>query len=1022
MVITATLVAVMMPALFGGVEPVAVADPGNHYHFDDDTNEQHVTHQDPGNLSTGSTTVDDGTGNADPDSPHIPYIIPGGLIPGWNFGYGDLLDQTPCVDYDTVVGMVPDGICADYDGYAYGYNINNNLENQRVCFSELREDPEPSVYFIENRKVPVNTTLTLTQALVLGLPNPNVFGEPLDDAITQYNADRTVDIGGVQTADAAYEVATIPDYSNTGYVNLRGSLVQYYDWPYTAYPPDMGNGKIHPIRMRWSEDVMGMDRTDTWTWTWTWTVDVYNTYDTCYPYPDPPGGEWCGTVRGAYQFSYNTTTSRSASAETPTHTQANPPLGPGLSPWNYFNALWLRTNNEPAPSQPAAPNRRVPCSGTSCSSSLDSTDVTYQKGAPSWFDARTDWDYLPAFWKVYQEYGIRDRTEQGNAEHITQLSNQGVDWLDPARAEDYQITYFLCEAARNGGVFEAWEVGVPFPRLGPSSWTFTTADNAVAGNYLLPPDPQSIPGMHTALHTPGAQSAPPVHVPVPLFDVGSGVNLNPPTPDGEWWATVGTIDDEMDCVNATVPICLAKATRPWRAIWYIEAPPSASVFTTGGQIPSTHPRTPSDVRACYYSNSATANLLDDIPVESSSSGGEYQVAVPVPAGAGSMMHTLPGLSDNAKIEWLTDWLYGTGSNLARAYGQDQVDPDRYCWYKWYQAQNDLDGFEGVLAVEWLTTLYIGVPSDPFAYCQGGVQGIHDGINANPRHGNVDGGPYNCHYGRNANYYAPLNYWKAVADNWNDTTPGSPSASLFWFGRQIPEFSNCHVGSARLDNMEQPFDWFLQAATIIVENEQEAGSSNREAMHPLGSGNSPNSIGNSVHTGRTPGLLPSNPALQPGSSLSNNWWRGNSSSAVGTPQNQATTLNNPMFSTPPPDDSGLLAQTNAWRKYQPQVTPLTYPTSLSVPSGHPECNPVPVTVKSLPCQSWSSGACRASTKSWWKMFNYQVDSSGSPVISGGRPVPSNTTPPTESPNSNLWAWWSQGVGEVRHQTFPIPVDP
>ena len=615
--------------------------------------------------------------------------------------------------------------------------------------------------------------------------------------------------------------------------------------------------------------------------------------------------------------------------------------------------------------------------------------------------ARTDAALLPAFWKIYEEFGTFKENTTGTPETIAQLKKQGVSWLDVTRAEDYTLSNYDCISARNGADFLVWKVAVPFPRLPGRPWSFMNADSAVVGDYLLPPDPQSIPGMHTASVGLDPRAAPPVHVPMPMFDVGSGVDLSPPAPDGNWWATVGSIDDEIDCVNASVPICLAKAMRPWRAIWYVEPPPV-------GTIDPTTPRVPSDVRVCYYSDSETYSLLADSPREQTNTSGHYQVVLDTPPGNRSMMHTLPDLTPGDLEGWLTHWLYGTGSNLARAYGQDQVDPDRYCWYKWYQAQNDVDGFEGVLSVEWLATIYIGVPSDIYAYCQGGVPGNYDGFGPHPRQLSLDGGSYDCDYNRNANPDAPKDYWQAVATDFN--APGNPSGALNWFGDSVNRFSWCHVGSERLNDMERPFDWFLQAATVIVENEQEAGPSNREAMHPLGSSLSLTGPPHITRSGRSP--------APPGSSLSNSWWRGDSSSAVGTPQNQGTTLNNPMFSTPLPDDSGLLAHTNAWRKYQSHVTALTYPTSLSDTAGHPDCNRVPVTVKSLPCQSWSGGACRASSKSWWDMFNYQVDANGNPVISGGRPVPSAT----ESPNSDLWAWWSQQVAEVRHQTFPIPVDP
>lgn len=986
----AVMVALIMP-LFPAVPNIPTAAADNV--------EGHEANPDPQaylGASNSGTVEDDGTGNAHTESVYVPAksgISPGQLIAGWSFGPGEVLAYTPCVGYGEVAGRVPENICASYDGYTHGFNINNNLENQRVCFSELSEDPQPSKYFIaHNLNDDVVPPMNAMLAFQLGLFYPPPFGEDLGDAIGQYNRDRLYDITGPDLAHESYEVATIPNYSSTGLINLRGGMIEYYDWPYTAYPPDGGNGKVHPTRLRWSKPVMGMQKEDEWEWTWWWRVTIYDTREHCVTDLLPPYTETCWDVRGVALYSYTATTGRSAYNSTPVIKVGSPPEPPGQYPYVYYNAVYERTALYPIP-QPRAPRIDVYCDSLSCGSSRFATNITHYPGTPQELDAGPDVAWLPSFWKVYQEFGTSlGPAVQATAEHITQLKNQGINWLDDTRATEYQINYFDCKSARNGRVFKAWKVGVPFPRLAPKPWDFTTADNAVVGDYLLPPNPQSLPGLHTASVPLDPMAAIPVHIPVPLFDIGSGININPPgpgrvsTPDGNWWATVGSIADETDCLDASVPICLAKATRPWRAIWYIEPPPDPSVLTPTGQVPASHPRTPTDVRICYYSDSDTSPFLGDDHIEQDLGSSDYQVAVRRDPDHRAMMHTLLGMSTSnpsAVGTWLTSWLYGTGAVKSRHLGQDQVNPDRYCWYQWYQAQNDTDGFGGILAVEWLTTVYIGVPSEPFNYCQGGVYGTHDGYNPNRTQGNLDGGSYECVYNTNRNPDAAIEYWKAVAKDWN--LPGDPSATLTWLGDPVDRFSTCRVGSRWLDDTPQSYDWFLQTATIIVENEQETGLYGREPMHPLGTPNDGRTI-------RSPSTPPS--------TLSANWWQSTSSTGVGAPQTGTA-----------------LAHNNMHRRYLAHVAALTYPTSLSDTGGHDDCDRVPLTVKSLPCRTWHSGAC--STKDWWGMFNYQVDSAGQPVLdSQGKLQPS----PTPSPNSNLWAWWSQQVSELRAQITPVPIDP
>ena len=1004
----AVIAGLVMPVFPSDAEP-ALANPGDHYHDDPDTLEGHTTQSGTGHLVAGWVTTDIGTGTADPDSPYVTPRPALDVIARWNNStHTEELGEVPCVGFDTIGGLVPENICASYDGYVFGWQVNNHLRNQRVCFDTIGEDPEPSIYYVKdvdisNRDDELSPS-DATELLINGVGYPAPYGEPLTDAVRHFNRDRNPDIGGVEPADRLYDVATIPNYvPRRGVIPIVNWSVDYYHWPYTAYPPDMGNGVIWPTERVWSDDLLGMDRTDRWTWQWRYVVTRYEREWECVPNPTPldPDNMDCRWVVGDVRSGYprNVTLRASAWNSTPVFTEGDPPLGPGRDPGDYFSAIWTRTDNEPIP-RPPAPSRRSPnCTSPYCTSSYIGANVIYDKGSVDWFDAGTVTVGLPAFWKVWQEWGTHEQDDPASEELITQLANQGVGGLDPTRGKEYQISYYTCEVARNGEVIEAWVVGLPFPRLAPSIWTFTTADNAVVGDYVLPPDPQSPPGLRTANADPPMQAAPPVHVPVPLYDIGSGMNLHPPSPDGGWWATVGTIDDETDCLNAGVRICLAKALRPWRAVWYIEPPPPVSVITSTGLIPTTHPRAPSDVRVCYYTDDgALPGVLSDQPREGSGSGSGYEVSVPVPGNAGAMIHALhsAGLAD--KRSWLTDWLYGSGPNLARAYGQDQVDPDRYCWYKWYQAQNDSDGFEGVLAVEWLATLYIGVPSDPYAYCQGGVKGSHPGVTADPTPFNFIGpGLYNCHFNGNANFYSPRNYWKAVAENWNDPRPGSPSASLFWYGDRIDRFSYCRVGSGVAGRHGTPVR--LVPASRHDHRRERTRSRSRRAGSPCTPW-APATAGSAAPRGgaaprlccrtRTPYRRVPNPAERcpttGGEATAPRRWE-----PPRTRQQTSTTLSVPRPGSPRCPARRLrepCRTPNRGANTNPTSPRLEYPigTTLAGTGGHRDCDQVPVTVKSLPCQSWTGGACRSTTRNWWDMFHYQVDAQGNPVIVDGEPAP------------------------------------
>ena len=561
----------------------------------------------------------------------------------------------------------------------------------------------------------------------------------------------------------------------------------------------------------------------------------------------------------------------------------------------------------------------------------------------------------------------------------------GIGWID-LNYEDYKVDYFDCYSTRNGGWDRSWRVAVPYPRKVPTSVDGRPgrSDSALVKTPVLEPHPQSISGMFTDSRTPRSDSAPPVHVPIPIFDIGSGVKDNPIAPDGNWWAVVRSIPPTQDpvtlqweyinCVDVGgIPVCLAEAYRPWRAIWYIEPPPDDVTAT-----PQPDP-TPRDVRVCAYSTSSTHSLLADQSHEQANWSHPYQVAVDTYLPDAAMMHTLRDSRvpyPSHLFDWLEDWLYGTGSNLARSRGQDQVDPDRYCWYKWFQAHNTFDGadgYRGVLAVEWLATFYLGVPWDPNLYCVTG--NAHPGIPPGPP-GSGSSATFTCSNSLDTRSDVAYRFFRMAAADWNE--PGLPSFNTSFMKQPVDGVYQCYVGREHLSpTMDQSFEWFLQGAAILYDNSQDPTT--HELMHPLGGGRTPATT-----------LTDTAPA--------SNWWRG--ALLPLDPGDPMPTL--PRVATPQ-NLASALASNDPDRLYLPGVTELEYPRRLSGTNSthNPGCKDIPVWRIGIPCTQWTSaGVC--SNEKWYTLFGEN---------SLGNDIP-----------GELWAWWGQQIGEVRHQTFPVEVDP
>ena len=500
----------------------------------------------------------------------------------------------------------------------------------------------------------------------------------------------------------------------------------------------------------------------------------------------------------------------------------NTPLSEGQPAGNY--AQWLKDevqdrNYMPlfTPATPTPLDLGCFSGYQNCSQTASHSLTVEREKTPEARSPYTEGTNVPAFWTMFENWGthvetLRQDQDEGVINDLTTVKKQGVKWLDltqdPAATPQklYSMSYFNCQIARNGGTLWAWKVGVPFPRYPGANRDLSDYTDAIVGAPIEPPEPQSLPGLKNEISESSqwnAQQAIPVHIPVPLYDIGSGASAGTTaSPDGNWWATVGSIPDEADCAQmGFVPVCLAQTARPWRAIWYIEPPPTNPL--------AAFDPTPRDVRVCGYSTSSLS-FLNDTPREIDTAASHYQVDADTRIGdRGSMMHRLDrartGTATTAIRTWLQKWLYGTGTVQSRHRGQDQQNPDRYCWYQWNQAQNRDDGFEGIMSVEWLTAFYIGVPEGPRPYCALG--GVQWGAAAVPTQDTPhDPDDYNCSVNLNFDPAVGIDWFEMAAADWNDPSPVSPSVYVEWLERPVNDVSTCYMGVRQIQGMNRPFHW------------------------------------------------------------------------------------------------------------------------------------------------------------------------------------------------------------------------
>ena len=993
----AAVMVVMFTAMFANVEPVISQDPS------DAATANHT--------SGDGETTDERIGYGDTNTGWIPDHA--------TFAPNQDVELVPCVDIDEHDQRVPREICSSFqNGYSKGVKVWDHYDNQRVCFSVVGPSPEPTQYRITDiEDYPV--ILTPVQSAELYGRYPPRTDQPLGLAVTRFNFLPDPDVDAVYPHHANFPVATVENYAS------RGSPPnKYYEWPYSLYqgngvpvpdrnsPPVAFDRHIRPTHHTWNKNILGYKKDVYFRFEWTWTRTGWDSSTHCVDVWDPDAGpidpitglptgedvEVCTDVQGPEQ-STSHSDEKWANDTSPTISTTNPTEPAGQPASVYADNMETQVRNFVVPTPSVTVPTPTNCPYDTCTSSwtLVTDSVTDYPTDPQPTTAGYLFEDLPAFWQAWELWGERFKTEDpGSKEILIKLKEgddgdtgpRGIGWI--FLENDYKIDYFDCYSTRNGGYIQRWQVAVPYPRQ-PATLTNLTpgaASDALVNTPILPPHPQSISGMFTDSHTPGAQSAPPVHVPIPIFDIGSGVFDSPTAPDGNKWAIVRSIPETFntttlsweypECVDVNgIPVCLALALRPWRAIWYIEPPPVKVLD------PTPPDPTPKDVRACAYSTSSTSSLLSDAPLEQTNTNPTYQVVVDTRlSDNAAMMHTLQDLNSSPSTQpgleqWLTDWLYGTGSNLARAYGQDQVNPDRYCWYKWYQAHNLIDGadgYRGILSVEWLATFYLGVPRDPYLYC---LPGAHAGIETFVGSDAQNSGTFNCGTSRNVRGDAARKWFRLSAAAW--TEPGGPTFTMEFLDRSVSRVSQCYVGRRRVEGMSTHFEWYLQAAAILYDNNQNPAT--HEPMHPLGGGREP-----------ATSLTDTAP--------SSTWWREGIStlSRVATPQNLTSAL-----ASDDPD-----------RLYLDTVTQLAYPSDLSDTYLHQDCNQIPVWTVGIPCNQWAqtgSNRGQCTGKEWFSMFGENP----------GNPHATPPVPPTDI-EGQLWAWWAQQIGEVRHQVFPIPVDP
>ena len=226
--------------------------------------------------------------------------------------------------------------------------------------------------------------------------------------------------------------------------------------------------------------------------------------------------------------------------------------------------------------------------------------------------------------------------------------------------------------------------------------------------------------------------------------------------------------------------------------------------------------------------------------------------------------------------------------------------------------------------------------------------------------------YDCSVQKDRSIRDSERWFQTAVRDWDNPDPDTSDFSLKWLGTETDRSLLCYVGTRTISEMNEPFDWYLQAVSILHESEKEAG--NGEPYHTLGGG-------------RLPATSPSHLSAS---------WPTDTARKVGTPQTNAPLGALPENMTAYPSNADQ-------RTFLSHVQPLSYPPRLSETAGHhPDCGTITAEVTGLPI-------CSSNKCSWFGFF--------------GR----DPNDPSKESSGNLWAWWGQQISEVRQQVTPVPLN-
>lgn len=403
-----------------------------------------------------------------------------------------------------------------------------------------------------------------------GVPVPK-WQEPLPEAMARYSAGRRAKVKPLYTGvhnnlRVAYlepPIERIPD--GTG-------LNEHWEWPYAARlavnvyrakkldpanprllrlakelkldPYNLDGSKphveIHPARVLETWPTLAFTRTVTWTWRVSITTTRCGIDSSQYNNGCP--------IQDQYDHVDTYTTETDWSPDEPLNSYGGPNPGEDIG---FFKKEFIDAVKA------MRPVRISPCGGTAnCSAGVTHT---YDTGPVRVAGDEIGGEF-PIFWEVLEMWGIytpreRLKTKDGAEAIVMDLATgkltdgkKKVSWLH--QEYSYNLDYFTCWSAINGQPLKSWEMALPWPRKDPKA--VRIRDNAVVGKQLIPPDPRSFVGWTNQQNpTIPDEESPPVHVPLPLYDAGSGagggIGKAPAgqegfaSPDGNWWASVGSI-------------------------------------------------------------------------------------------------------------------------------------------------------------------------------------------------------------------------------------------------------------------------------------------------------------------------------------------------------------------------------------------------------------------------------------------------------------------------------------------------